>query len=174
MRHRNLHIIRDVLTELRRRQHLRLLLQRDIFVVHELREDARTRRTGADARALDLRPQLFILDEVAGVLHREDHRSGGVALRRRGFALLHAERLELQLLPLPELQQCLAQASIVPLIFALSTVLQANASVRRHRRHVVRSRYRRSHGGSRRRGDACIGRTCRRGAVWSRCRSSHG
>ena len=163
MRHRNLHIIRDVLTELCRRQHLRLLLQRDVFIIHELREDARARRTGADACALDLCPQLLILDEVAGVFHREDHRSGSVAFRRRGLALLHAERLELQLLPLPELQQRLAQTSVVALIFALSTVLRANASVRRHRHCTVRSRCRRSLGGSHRRGGTCIGRIRCRG-----------
>ena len=38
--------------------------------------------TGADSASFDLCPQFFIFDQLSGIFHRKDHRSGIVPFRR--------------------------------------------------------------------------------------------
>ena len=82
------------LAQVGRRDNLRFFIERHIFDVEQLFQDLRAGCTRSDAAALDLSAQLFVLDKLTGIFHRQNHRTGGITLRRRRLALFNLQIIQ--------------------------------------------------------------------------------
>ena len=62
----------------------------------EFFQDLRPGGAGADAAALDLGPQLLILNQLSRILHCQDHGTGCVSFGRRSLALFDGKTGNIQ------------------------------------------------------------------------------
>ena len=82
------------LAQIGRRDDLRFFVERHVFDVEQLFQDLRAGCTRSDAAALDLGAQLFVLNKLTGIFHRQNHRTGGITLRRRCLALFDLQIIQ--------------------------------------------------------------------------------
>ena len=63
-------------------QNLRFFIQGNVFVCLKLLQNLCPGCTRSDAASFDLGTQFFILDQLTGILHCQNHRTGCIAFRR--------------------------------------------------------------------------------------------
>ena len=92
--------IKDHLPRLRGGNDLCLAVEPQIIIVEQFFQDLRPRRAGSDPAAPDLLAQFFLLDQLAGIFHSQDHASGGIALGRRSLSFPDGKRTRQDFCPL--------------------------------------------------------------------------
>ena len=113
----------DHFAKLCRGDNLRLFVQSKIFDKDKLFQNLSTRRTRSDAASLNLFAQLLVFNELSGIFHCKDHRTGGVAFWRRGFSFLDRKAEKIQLAAFLQLGQRCKKRGIASRLVLLSALV---------------------------------------------------